>query len=292
MTEDIVVDGFEFRGASGNRLVADLYPGAGSTTCLFVHGGGQTRHSWQGAARRTSQTGVRSIAVDQRGHGESDWIEDGGYAFTDFSADVSAMARSIRSEFGDGPIAVGASLGGLASLMAEIGEPGLLQALVLVDVVPWMDQTGVERIQGFMGEKIQEGFKSLDEAADAIAAYLPHRPRPKSLDGLRKNLRLDEDGRYRWHWDPRFLSGPRPINTGRATLASNMSDGLPGLKCPVLLVRGARSELITEEAARRFLDAVPHADYADVSEAGHMVAGDSNDVFSRVVIDFISRLNT
>jgi pimeloyl-ACP methyl ester carboxylesterase len=278
-----------FRGSRANAIVADVY-GQGSPTGLFLHGGGQTRHSWRGAARCLGATSMRAVAVDQRGHGDSDWVADGAYAFADYADDVLALATEIRDRFGSGTIAVGASLGGLAALIGELNRPGALEGLVLVDVVPRMEASGVEKIQGFMGERIAEGFASLDEAADAIAAYLPHRPRPRSLEGLSKNLRLDDDGRYRWHWDPRFLSGPRPVNTGRATLADDIEARLDTLNCPVLLVRGARSELITEAAADRFLRFVPHAEYVDVSDAGHMVAGDSNDVFSRVVLDFVQRL--
>lgn len=278
---------------NGNRLTGNVF-GEGARTCLFLHGGGQTRHSWRSTARDlgTGDTsgGTRSIIVDQRGHGDSDWAEDGGYAFTDYADDILALADTIRDHYQSGTIAIGASLGGLASLMAEVSRPGTLDALVLVDVVPWMEPSGVDKIQGFMGQKSAEGFATLDEAADAIAAYLPHRPRPKSLDGLRKNLRLGEDGRYRWHWDPRFLSGPRSINTGRGDLSKDIGDKLGSLTCPVLLVRGARSELITEAAAERFLDHVPHAQYADVSDAGHMVAGDNNDIFSKVVLEFVMNL--
>lgn len=278
---------------NGNRLVGNVY-GTGPKTCLFLHGGGQTRHSWRTTARdlgaEHESGGTRSIIVDQRGHGDSDWADDGGYAFTDYADDIQALAENIKDRFRTGTIAIGASLGGLASLMAEVSRPGTLDALVLVDVVPWMEPSGVDKIQGFMGQKSAEGFATLDEAADAISAYLPHRPRPKSLDGLRKNLRLGDDGRYRWHWDPRFLSGPRSINTGRGDLSKTIGDKLDCLTCPVLLVRGARSELITEAAAERFLDHVPHAQYADVSDAGHMVAGDNNDIFSKVVLEFVVNL--
>lgn len=281
-----------FFGINGNRLVGNVF-GHGARTCLFLHGGGQTRHSWRSTARDLGAghaSGTRSIIVDQRGHGDSDWVDDGGYAFTDYADDILVLADAVRDRFQTGTIAIGASLGGLASLMAEVSRPGTLEALVLVDVVPWMEPSGVDKIQGFMGQKSAEGFATLDEAADAISAYLPHRPRPKSLDGLRKNLRLGADGRYRWHWDPRFLSGPRSINTGRGDLSKNVSEKLGSLTCPVLLVRGARSELITEAAAERFLDYVPHAQYSDVSNAGHMVAGDNNDIFSKVVLEFVMNL--
>ncbi|WP_367714624.1 alpha/beta hydrolase [Nitratireductor sp. GISD-1A_MAKvit] len=166
-------------------------------------------------------------------------------------------------------------------------EGPLLEALVLVDITPRLERSGVDRIQGFMGARMEEGFASLEEAADAIAAYLPNRAPPRSLEGLRKNLRLDPDGRYRWHWDPAFIKGDRSINHGAEDLMQELMSGLPQLKLPVLLVRGVRSELVREAHAREFVSLTPSASYVDVGGAGHMVAGDRNDVFADEVLKFL-----
>lgn len=286
-------------GAAGNRLIADRFEPARTDTAaapvLLLHGGGQTRHSWDEAAARLAARGHVAYAVDQRGHGESDWIADGAYAFADYAADAVALARAVSEAHGQRPILVGASLGGIAGLMAEgetaaPADDGVLSALVLVDIVPRMDPAGVERIQGFMGARMVKGFASVEEAADAIAAYLPHRARPKSLDGLAKNLRRHADGRLRWHWDPRFIDGPRTINTDRDTLLTRWEVATRRLRVPTLLIRGGRSELVNEADARAFLDLVPHARFADVSDAGHMVAGDRNDVFVDAVMTFLETL--
>ncbi|WP_346432244.1 alpha/beta hydrolase [Breoghania sp. L-A4] len=166
-----------------------------------------------------------------------------------------------------------------------------MRALVLVDVVPRMDPEGVSKITGFMAERMREGFATVGEAAEAVAAYLPQRRRPKNTEGLRKNLRLHDDGRYRWHWDPRFIDGPYSVDSGAAAGAARMEAAARGLALPVMLVRGGRSELVPEESARHFLELVPHAEYRDVTEAGHMVAGDRNDAFSEAVIDFLRSLD-
>ncbi|HEY4863042.1 MAG TPA: alpha/beta hydrolase, partial [Xanthobacteraceae bacterium] len=136
----------------------------------------------------------------------------------------------------------------------------------------------------------QEGFASIDEAADAVAEYLPHRPRPASAEGLRKNLRLHEDGRWRWHWDPRFFDGPRPIHAHRIGHEAARMEAVKSLRIPALLVRGASSELVREEDAREFLALAPHAQFVDVAGARHMVAGDRNDAFSDAIIEFLARL--
>jgi pimeloyl-ACP methyl ester carboxylesterase len=146
----------------------------------------------------------------------------------------------------------------------------------------------VAKIQGFMAERMDEGFATLEDAADAIASYLPHRKRPRSLEGLRKNLRLGEDGRYRWHWDPAFMRGDNTINDNAREFAEGLIGAVPELHLPVLLVRGMNSELVQEDFAREFVEQAPNASYVDVSGAGHMVAGDKNDLFCNAVLEFLT----
>jgi pimeloyl-ACP methyl ester carboxylesterase len=189
---------------------------------------------------------------------------------------------------------IGASLGGIASLLAEgaaeaAGKGPVFSALVLVDITPRVDAAGVAKIQGFMRAHAKEGFATIGEAAQAVADYLPHRPRPRSHEGLKKNLRLSPDGRWRWHWDPRFIEGPRAVGAHRDKLEAALVVAARGLQIPALLVRGGASELVQEAHAREFLALVPHADYVDVSEARHMVAGDRNDQFSAAILDFLKR---
>ena len=162
---------------------------------------------------------------------------------------------------------------------------------MLVDITPRVDHAGIAKVQGFMRAHAQEGFASVAEAAEAVAAYLPHRPRPRSHEGMRKNLRLHPDGRWRWHWDPRFLDSRRPDQTYREAREALLAAAARSLKMPVLLVRGTASELVQEDHAKDFLDLVPHASYADVAGARHMVAGDQNDQFSSAILEFLNKLN-
>jgi pimeloyl-ACP methyl ester carboxylesterase len=281
-----------FTGASGNRLMADVFGDRGPAV-LLLHGGGQTRHAWRKTAERLGEAGWTAYALDQRGHGDSDWVADGAYAFADFAADTAAVAAALASRSGERPAVVGASLGGIASLLAEgeaerSGRGSLFSVLVLVDVTPRVDSAGIDKIQGFMRAH-GEGFRSVAEAAEAVAAYLPRRPRPRSQQGLKKNLRLYPDGRWRWHWDPRFLDGPRGIASNRQGLEEALVAAARRIAIPALLVRGGASEVVQEAHAREFLELVPHADYVDVAEARHMVAGDSNENFSAAVLGFLGR---
>jgi pimeloyl-ACP methyl ester carboxylesterase len=280
-----------YRTPDGLTLVADAWGDSSQHAVLLMHGGGQTRHAWGGTARALAAAGWYAVAADLRGHGDSDWAPDGDYAMERFARDIAAIARTFASP----PVLVGASLSGLAGLLAcgapmddgsPVGAPPFA-ALVLVDVTPRLDPAGARHIVDFMSARLDEGFASLEEAADTIAAYVPHRTRPKDLSGLAKNLRLHADGRYRWHWDPRFVSGKRPPDVYEEP--ERLFDCARALRIPTLLVRGRMSDLVTLEAAQEFLAMAPGAQFADVSGAGHMVAGDRNDVFTAAVADFLRR---
>jgi non-heme chloroperoxidase len=278
--DQIVQQTLQFAGADGVTIAADVAGPAGGAPVVLLHGGGQTRGSWKGAAGALAGRGYRAISLDLRGHGDSDWPADGDYQLDRFVDDLAAILPTL----GAPAVLVGASLGGLASLLA-VGERRLpAAALVLVDVTPRIEPTGVGKIRAFMTAN-PNGFASIDEAADAVAAYLPHRPRPRDASGLRKNLRLREDGRLYWHWDPRFMSEARSagFNGERLEAAAR------ALAVPTLLIRGGRSEIVTPAGAQAFLELAPHAEFVDVTDADHMVAGDANDAFNAAVIDFIER---
>ena len=281
--------GLWFENRSGMRLAADAWGDPSDPAVILIHGGGQTRHSWGGTAEALSRQGWYAVAYDQRGHGRTDRSPDRDYGNERFSTDVIDVATAVQELSGVPPVLVGASLGGLASLLAE-GDlrPGVCSALVLVDITPRMEPDGVRRIVGFMLDKVHDGFGSLEEAAAAIAEYQPHRPPPSDLRGLSKNLRRDPDGRWRWHWDPDFFLGPYPVGTGQSY--PRFEAAARSLAVPTLLVRGRLSDLVSEETAKEFLELCPAAEYADVSEAGHMVAGDRNDAFTEAVAGFLSRL--
>ena len=265
----------------------------GAPAIVFLHGGGQTRHAWGGSAEALARAGFTTFAVDHRGHGESTWAEDQNYHFTAFRDDLLALLPLLPANGGtERPILVGASLGGIASMLAEAeSEGGVCSGLVLVDVTPRLERAGVVRIIEFMRQR-PDGYATLEEVADAVAAYQPHRKRPRNLDGLTKNLRQDENGRYRWHWDPAVLEQWHPENFDRAEgerIVAERLEACRRVRSPTLLIRGRMSDVVSEHAAQEFLQAVPHAEYVDLKGAAHMVAGDRNDAFTDTVADFITR---
>jgi pimeloyl-ACP methyl ester carboxylesterase len=269
---------------AGVSLAADSWGDPSGPLVILQHGGGQTRHAWRGAGEMLGQVGYHAVAFDARGHGDSEWAPDGNY---ERSAMVDDLIRVVEHLDCGLPTLVGASMGGNTSL-AALGEGRLEgKALVLVDIAPRVRLEGTKKIGEFMGQR-PDGFDSLDEVAEAIANYQPHRKRPRNLDGLAKNIRLAPDGKYRWHWDPRFRRGSITPEEMRAR-TEHMEDCSRNLRLPTLLVRGGLSDVLDEAGAQAFLALVPHAEYVNVTDAAHMVAGDRNDIFSSAVIDFLAR---
>lgn len=271
-----------FQVGESFELAADVEGQWNGKPVLLLHGGGQTRHSWGYTMNALGEAGFLAVNLDLRGHGYSDWAPDGDYSINAYAKDLRAVVDFIGR-----PVAlVGASLGGLISLIAAGEAPKVsCTSLILVDVAPQVEEDGRARIIDFMRSR-PDGFASIEEAAAAVASYLPHRSRPAEVSGLAKNLRLGSDGRYRWHWDPALLSDRQVKDVSdneryeRAALA---------IDAPMLLIRGRMSDVLSEAGAQAFRRAVPSAEYVDVREAGHMIAGDRNDVFTSAVTSFLIR---
>lgn len=251
---------------------------------VFLHGAGQTRHSWRKAAKALVEAGYYVLSLDLRGHGDSEWSPTGDYSSDSFVTDLKA----VISQLSQPPILIGASLGGIVSLLTvgESPDQDWARALLMVDITPRMNMEGRGRIIDFM-QSNKAGFANADEAAESVADYLPHRPRPKDSSGLLKNLRLDDDGRYYWHWDPVFFDSPEATHNDPEARYENAAKNV---RIPTLLIRGERSELVSEESLKHFLDVIPDAEYVDVSGAHHMLVGDDNDAFSVAALAFLSRL--
>lgn len=279
-------DGLERKiQANGLTLTYSAYGEDSAPTVIFAHGGGQTRFAWKGAAKSLGQQGFYSVALDLRGHGDSEWAEDGNYSLEAFGHDLVAVAQQLNIG-GCPPHIVGASLGGLGAIVAAgMLQPGSFASVTLVDIAPNMEPGGVAKVVGFMAEHSADGFATLEEAADIIAQYMPHRPRPKDLEGLRKNLRQGEDKRWRWHWDPAFIQGV--MTRSAVESVRDLEQSVRSINVPIHLVRGHMSELVSEASVKAFQALVPDAHYTDVAGARHMVAGDSNDVFTAAVSDFL-----
>lgn len=276
----------KFRGANDLVLVADEWNrGAASAadrpTILMLHGGGQNRHSWKNTGQVLADDGFHVVALDSRGHGDSDRAPGAEYSLESLCADI----LNVLAEIGRPVVLIGASMGGLTGILAaDEAGPQKVTKLVLVDVVPRFEKGGSARIRDFMFSHVN-GFDSLEQAADAVAAYLPHRKRKRNPEGLKKNLRL-RDGRWYWHWDPAFLTKPQDDPFARVEMLERAAINL---KIPILLIRGRLSDVVSNEGVQDFLEKVPGAELVELADAGHTAAGDDNDAFTDTVVKFVER---
>jgi len=268
----------DFVGAHGLALTGFQNGPDEGLPVILSHGGGQTRHAWGRSAHVLAQHGFRAIALDLRGHGDSAWSVSGLYPIEDYAEDL----RLIMTALGRPAILVGASLGGMASLLAAADPPPVgVAGVCLVDVSPHLLPEGVEGILGFM-RATQGGFDTVAEAAQAIASYLPHRPRPTDLAGLEKILRKSPDGRYAWHWDPRIIEFP----LDPAVMNPMLEAAARRVPAKAILLRGELSELVTHNVATDFMGLFRDGSVVDVEGARHMVAGDRNDLFGQRLLEF------
>jgi pimeloyl-ACP methyl ester carboxylesterase len=244
-----------------------------------MHGGGQTRFSWTSTMQSLTELGYRVANYDARGHGDSGWSQDGAYPFAVRANDLRTVLEQIDTPFA----LVGASMGGVTTLQA-LGEGLRPAAAVLVDIVLRPERSGVERIRSFMSAN-PNGFANLEEAIAAVAAYNPHRANVGDPRGLMRNLRVRPDGRLRWHWDPRMVTGD--LDEDLQMMAGIVERLNPDIEVPILLVRGGKSDVLSDSNVADFRRYLPKAEIYDVPGAGHMVAGDNNEVFAERVSEYL-----
>lgn len=270
-----------FMGAADARLKAESF-GAGRPV-LLLHGIGQTHHAWRRTAELLAKRGYRAVSADLRGHGGSDW-SNAGYGIPLYVEDLHRLVSLV----GGVPALVGASMGGMISMAALGGNNPLpASALVIVDITTRIDIDGAKAIQAFMNAN-PDGFETVEQAAEAVARYMPDRPRPKSASGLRRNLR-ERDGRLFWHWDPALMHYDASQADYDAS-AELLEAAVRNIVQPTLLVRGERSEIVSDEGVERLIELIPHCEVAEIKGVGHMMTGDANTPFADALLEFLARV--
>jgi pimeloyl-ACP methyl ester carboxylesterase len=252
---------------------------------LCLHGGGQTAYMFEdlGAALGSRH---HVLAIDLPHHGDSDPLEEQGpraYAET---------LPPIFESFGLRPsVLVGASMGGLTSIFLGASHPDLVRAIVLIDVGHQLEEEGVQRIIAFM--TAHESFDSLEEAAAAVAEYLPFRHKAPDPRRLTRNMRRRPDGRWEWkHGIHRRVQGPEGearLRDWRETLAG-VDAAATKLRCPALVLRGSRSDVLSDEGAEAVTALIPGARLEVIERAGHLAAGDNPRSTVALISKFLQEL--
>jgi len=273
-----------FAGYDGIKLAADVAGDPANPCILLLPAFGQTRAAWSRAAKALAAAGRYVVTLDLRGHGESDWAPRRHYTLGDIVQDVTAVISQLPSR----PAVVGAGLGGLAALAAigEQAEP-IGCALVLVDAAPRMARQGLDRMSALMTIDTA-GFSSVEEAAEAVAPYLPNSGIP-SLAEIQRHLRRADDGRFRWHIDPAYHAFTEDASV-RLSALQRLNAAAAAVRIPTALVRGEASATIDQDSIANFRALVPHAEFADLAGVGGAIVGDRNDAFDATILEFLERV--
>lgn len=271
----------EWRGAAGNRLVGEIFDAAGEVGVALFHGGGQTRHTWRRAARHLQALGIPCLAFDQRGHGESAWLEDGDYRLDAFLAD----ARLVLEDWARPVVVIGTSLGGLVALMiAATGLPAI-RGLAMVDTAPQLDPAEIEWLIEFLGGESETGFESPAAAVRHVRRFFPDLT--VSVESMEKSLRRGPDGRWRHHWDVRVVLGE--LNSVALPHEERLHADAARVTVPFALVRAGASRLVSDAAVERLRGCVPHLEVLELPGAHHLFSSAESLRIMELLSDFLRR---
>jgi len=247
---------------------------------VLLHGGHQSAHSWDLVSLHLARH-FRVLALDQRGHGDSEWARDVSYSNHEMSLDAEAFITALGLQR---PIVMGHSMGGRNAMLLTRRNQSLLRALVIVDVGPEVSDRGRAVIAGFVRDN--EEFDDLEHFVRNVQQYDPYRSRAHIERTVKYNMLQRADGKFVSKCD----ANPRRLGVVRGTgpLENITLDDARRFELSVLLVRGADSRILTPEAAERFRDALPHGALATVANCGHNVHGQNTKGFIEVVGDFLS----
>ncbi len=247
---------------------------------LMVHGFGVSGHMFDEFAEKVRDR-YRLVAIDQRGHGDSDWAEDGDYSRDAFVRDLEGVCESLGlGRF----FLMGHSMGGLNAAAFAARHPGLLKGLVLVDAGPEAAKEGVDNIMRFTSGPDELEF---DEFVDMAHRFNPRRSIDNIRERMRHRLKPTESGKWTWKFDRRFRSDRDALSVGDNLSNDETWALFRSIQVPALIVRGAESDVLTQEVAERTAAEMPQAALAVVPGAGHSVPGDNPDDFAQVVTRFI-----
>ncbi|HEX7522112.1 MAG TPA: alpha/beta hydrolase [Acidimicrobiia bacterium] len=250
---------------------------------LCLHGGGQTAYMWEELGAVLADR-YHVLAPDLPWHGDSDPIDDMS------RQSLSASLPPLLDEFGFERVAlVGASLGGLVSMTLAAAHPALAGPIALIDIGTRLEDEGVDRILNFMRK--HESFASLEEAAVEVAEYLPQRKAVR-VESLRRNLRQRDDGRWEWKhsYGKRLREADGPSTGGWRALVEGLDEEAAGLASPVLVLRGATSDVLSNQGAEDITALIPDARLATIKSAGHHAAGDNPESTGNLVRAFFTEV--
>jgi pimeloyl-ACP methyl ester carboxylesterase len=267
--------------ANGLRLHYLDWGNETAAPMLLLHGFSGHAHTWDTFARAMCAR-FHVLALDQRGHGDSDWAKDGAYTVDDHAADIAAF----HDRLGLGPVVlIGLSMGGRNAIRYAATRPEAVKSLVIVDIGPDIALQGAERVRRMAAEAPEE-FTEIEEAVAYLRGYA--RPAtPAAEEALRyrvtHGLKKQPNGRYTWKYDKALRDQRRQ----RQLPLVDLWPAVSRITAPTLIVRGAESDVFAPETAKQMHELIPGSRLVEIPGAGHSVPADAPEAFARAVREFL-----
>jgi pimeloyl-ACP methyl ester carboxylesterase len=247
-------------------------------TMILLHGFIAHAHSWDGFAAKM-QDSYHVIALDQRGHGDSDWAQDGAYTAEDFRDDLAAFIDTLEIEK---PVIVGHSMGGRNAIIYAGTYPEKTDRLVAIDSRLRSDPINAMAIQ-LMANSILEHLTSIEEGVEALVKFSPSIPRELAEDLVANGARKLADGSYA----PKFDLTMKDQALSKL-LVSDLWPYLKKIVCPTLIMRGANSPIMPKDVAQKMVEVLPNGQFSEIENAGHLVPQENHVAFENAVIAFLN----
>ena len=232
---------------------------------LLLHGRSQTAHSWDFVGLSFANE-YRIIALDQRGHGDSDWSSSADYSMGAFQRDLEDILGKLNL---NKVILVGLSMGGRNAWMFASKHPELVKALIIVDSGPEVMETGVKRIRQFID--LPDQVPTYEEFVERVHDFNPRRDIEQIRGSLQHNIRQTDEGTWTWKYDKVFSQGASSLDGWSEV---ELWEALPLIACPTLVIRGGRSDILSEKTTKKMVDIIPNCESITIEGAGHLVPGD------------------
>ncbi|MBM3942134.1 MAG: alpha/beta hydrolase [SAR202 cluster bacterium] len=244
-----------------------------SPIILMLHGGSQQAHSWDFISLPLSEH-YHVLALDQRGHGDSDWASDGDYTIEAHQRDIDGFVQGMKLRNFH---LIGHSMGGRNSYVWASRHPKTLRSLVIVDTGPEAQHRGRNRIQNF--RELPDELDTLEEFASRVQEYTG-RSREQVLGSLQYSIRQRPDGKWSWKYDKALRT---PGLRQPQWTPEQLWEAVARIDCPTLVVRGGDSDIFADATMQKMQQVIPNCSTVTVPRAGHLVAGDNPVDFLKAV---------
>jgi len=257
---------------------------AGRPPILFLHGGGLNARTWD-VICLMMRPDYHCLALDQRGHGDSEWEPTSNYSHESQIGDIEGFVSKLELQK---PLVVAHSMGGFAALGYALRHASTLSGLALVDVGPELNLSGSKRIRDFITQ--DRVLDSVEAFVERAMAFNPRRNPTLLRRSLLHNLRQLPNGKWTWKHDPNRMSMEGDFAQERFARGQQILDNIRKITCPTLVLRGDRSDVFSDEQASRFAAALPHGRWVKVPNAGHTIQGDNPAALLDALMPFIGEI--